>query len=95
MVVHQKKIDFKFSKKIIKVIEIKGQKSINVKFIDDLRKKYPKIILQAVSSNYILNNYHLKKIISLSIESEKNNTLLSNKLETDILMRFALNYTNF
>jgi len=85
-----KKVNFEFSKKIIQVIEIKGQKSIDVKFIDDIRKKYPKIILQAVSSNHILNNYHLKKIISLSIESEKNNILLSNKLETDILMRFAL-----
>lgn len=85
-----KKVNFEFSKKIIQVIEIKGQKSIDVKFIDDIRKKYPKIILQAVSSNYILNNYHLKKIISLSIESKKNNILLSNKLETDILMRFAL-----
>ena len=85
-----KKVNFEFSKKIIQAIEIKGQKSIDVKFIDNLRKKYPKIIIQAVSSNYILNNYHLKKIISLSIESEKNNILLSNKLETDILMRFAL-----
>ena len=85
-----KKISFEFSKKTIQVVEIKGQKSINVEFIDDLRKRYPKIILQAVSSNYILNNYHLKKIISLSIESEKNNILLSKKLETDILMRFAL-----
>jgi len=85
-----KKVNFEFSKKIIQAIEIKGQKSIDVKFIDDIRKKYPKIILQAVSSNYILNNYHLKKIISLSIKSEKNNILLSNKLETDILMRFAL-----
>lgn len=85
-----KKVNFEFSKKLIQVIEIKGQKLIDVKFIDDLRKKYPKIILQAVSSNYILNNYHLKKIISLSIESEKNNILLSKKLETDILMRFAL-----
>jgi tRNA threonylcarbamoyladenosine modification (KEOPS) complex Cgi121 subunit/molybdopterin converting factor small subunit len=85
-----KKVNFEFSKKLIQVIEIKSQESIDVKFIDDLRKKYPKIILQAVSSNYILNNYHLKKIISLSIESEKNNILLSKKLETDILMRFAL-----
>ncbi len=85
-----KKITFEYSKKQIQVIEIKGQKSINVKFIDDLRKKYPKILLQAISSNFILNNYHLKKIISLSLESKKNNNLLSNKLETDILMRFAL-----
>ena len=32
----------------------------------------------------------MKKIISLSLESEKKNILLSNKLETDILMRFAI-----
>ena len=56
-----KKVNFEFSKKSIQIIEIKGQKSIDVKFIDDLRKKYPKTVLQAVSSNYILNNYHLKK----------------------------------
>ena len=34
-----KKVNFEFSKKIIQVIEIKGQKSINVKFIDDHKKK--------------------------------------------------------
>ena len=85
-----KKITFENSKKQIQVIEIKGQKSINVKFIDNLRKKYPKIMLQAISSNFILNDYHLKKIILLSLESKKNDILLSNKLETDILMRFAL-----
>ena len=85
-----KKFTFEFSKKQIQAIEIKGQKSIDVKFIDDLRKKYPKLLLQAVSSDFILNSYHFKKIISLSIESQKNNILLSNKLETDILMRFAL-----
>ena len=85
-----KKLTFEILKKQVQIIEIKGQKTIDVKFLDQLRKKYPKIQLQAVSSNFILNNYHLKKIISLSLESEKNNNLLSNKLETDILMRFAL-----
>lgn len=85
-----KKFTFEYSRKQIQIMEIKGQKSINAKFIEDLRIKYPKILIQAVSSDFILNNYHLKKIISLSIESEKNDVLLSNKLETDILMRFAL-----
>ena len=85
-----KKISFEFSNKTIQITEIKGQKSLDVKFLDDLRKKFPKILIQAVSSNYILDKYHLKKIISLSIKAEKNNILLSNKLETDILMRFAL-----
>ena len=85
-----KKLTFQVLKKQIQIIEIQGQKTIDVKFLDKLRKKYPKIQLQAVSSNFILNNYHLKKILSLSLESQRNNVLLSNKLETDILMRFAI-----
>ncbi|MHA7734072.1 KEOPS complex subunit Cgi121 [Nitrosopumilus sp. S6] len=85
-----KKLSYKISSKQVQVIQIKGQKTIDVKFLDELRKKYPKIILQAVSSEFVLNASHLKKILSLSLESQKNDILLSNKLETDILMRFAL-----
>jgi molybdopterin converting factor small subunit/tRNA threonylcarbamoyladenosine modification (KEOPS) complex Cgi121 subunit len=85
-----KKLTFEIAKKQIQVIEIKGQKSTNVKFLDDLRKRYPNIILQAVSSNFILNKSHLLKILLLSFEYKKNNAMLSNKLETDILMRYAL-----
>ena len=85
-----KKITFECAKHQVQVIEIKGHKLIDVQFIDNLRKKYPELTLQAVSSGFILNRYHLKKIISLSFESKKNDVLLSNKFEIDILMRFAL-----
>ena len=85
-----KKITFECAKHQVQVIEIKGHKLIDVQFIDNLRKKYPGLTLQAVSSSFVLNRYHLKKIISLSFESKKNNVLLSNKFEIDILMRFAL-----
>ena len=66
-----KKLTFQVLKKQIQIIEITGQKTIDRKLLDNLRKRYPKIQLQAVSSNFILNNYHLKKILSLSLESEK------------------------
>lgn len=85
-----KRLIFNISNKLIQVVEIKGQDNITVSFIDNLRKKFPGIKLQAVSSNFILNNYHLKKIILLSVYSDKNNILLSNKFEIDILMRFAI-----
>ena len=85
-----KKLTFQVLKKQIQIIEIAGQKTIDLKFLDNLRKRYPKIQLQAISSNFILNYYHLQKILSLSLESKKNDILLSNKLETDILIRFAL-----
>ena len=85
-----KKLTFEVLKKNIQIIEIKEQKIFDVAYLDTLRKKYPKIQLQAVSSNFVLNANHLKKILTISLESQKNNILISNKLETDILMRFAL-----
>ena len=85
-----KQLTFQIQKKQIQILEIKGKKTIDVSFLDNLRKKYPKLHLQAISSNFILNDYHLKKILSISLESQKQNILLSNKIETDILMRFAL-----
>jgi molybdopterin converting factor small subunit/tRNA threonylcarbamoyladenosine modification (KEOPS) complex Cgi121 subunit len=85
-----KKLSFEIEKKQIYIFEIIGQKTADVKFIDNLRKTYPKIKFQAVSTNFILSTSHFKKILSLSINAEKNNILLSNKIETDILMRFAL-----
>ena len=85
-----KKLFFDIDKKQIQILEIHGQKTFDVKFIDDLRIKYPKIKFQAVSSKFILNLSHLKKILSISINADKNNILLSNKIETDILMRFAI-----
>ncbi len=84
-----KKIVMKNGKKLIQIVEIKGSKKVDVSFLDDLRREFPKIKLQAISSKFILNSYHLKKILSISTTSEKENILLSNKLETDILMRFA------
>ncbi|WP_299290236.1 KEOPS complex subunit Cgi121 [Nitrosopumilus sp.] len=84
------KLIFESQKKLVQALEIKGSKKIDIKFIDELRKKYPKLKIQAISSSFILNNYHLKRIVSLSMNSEKNNVLLSKKLETDLLMRFAI-----
>ena len=81
---------FKILKKNIQVIEIKGQKNIDHAFLEDLRKRYSKIQIQAISSQFILNSNHLKKILLISLESENKKILLSKKLETDILMRFAL-----
>ena len=85
-----KKLIFEIEKKQIQILEIRGKKEIDIKLIDNLRKNYPKIKFQVISSNFILNYSHLKKILSLSINAEKNKILLSNKIETDILMRFAL-----
>lgn len=86
----QKRLVFESQKKSVQALEVKGSKKIDVKFIDELRKRYPKLRIQAVSSSFVLNGYHLKHIVHLSMNSEKNDALLSKKLETDMLMRFAV-----
>lgn len=77
-------------KKTVQIMEIKGSKKIDVSFIDEMRKSFPKLTIQAISSEFVLNKSHAEKILFLSLTSQKNKNLLSNKLETDILMRFAL-----
>ena len=86
----QKQIIFSTSQKIIQILEVSGKNSLDISFIDDLRKRFSKLKIQAISSSFVLGLSHCKKIISLSLISQKNNTLISNKLETDILIRFAL-----
>ena len=50
-----KKLSFEIERKQIHVIEIKGQKNIDIQFIDELREKYPKLKFQVISSNFVLN----------------------------------------
>jgi len=86
----QNNVSFKICNRNVRIFEIKGSKDTNVNLLDYLRKKYPQLTLQAISSKFILNRSHIEKILQISLESEKNQTLLSNKIETDILMRFAI-----
>ncbi len=83
------RFQFTISNTPIELFEIKLRQKFGVEFLDDLRKKFPYLIIQGVSSEYILNKHHTKKIINISLLAKKNNILLSKKLETDIIMRFA------
>ncbi|MBM3896360.1 MAG: thiamine biosynthesis protein ThiS [Thaumarchaeota archaeon] len=82
------RIQFLIYNKTVEIFAIKKQNP-NIEFLDKLREKFPNIIIQGISSNFILGPSHVKKIILLSLYAKKNNILLSKKLETDIIMRFA------
>ena len=85
-----KKLQFKLYGRLIQLVEVRGNKKFTIHFFDDLRKRYPKLKLQAISSNYVQSMSHLKKILHLSLIHERRGTLLAQKLETDILLRFAI-----
>ena len=57
--------------------------------LDYWRKKYPDLVIQGIKPCFILSSNHAKKIITISLAAQKDNIMISNKIETDILMRFA------
>ncbi len=83
-----KKIEFKISGIPVEISQVKG-KNFDQSFLDSLRKKFPKLSIQGISTKFILSKSHAAKIITLSLEAKKSNTILSKKIETDILLRFA------
>ena len=81
-------VSFDVNNHKIGLFEINKSNS-NKDYLLSLRKKFPKLYLQAISSKFILDKEHAKKIIFISINKKLKNQLLSEKLETDLLLRFA------
>ncbi len=74
---------------LIEIFEINSKSRLNVDFLDNLRNKFPNLILQGLETKFVLDKSHAKKIIQISLKAKKNQAMLSKKLEIDILMRFA------
>ena len=55
---------------------------------DRLRRRFGARI-QSISSEYILNMSYLRRILEVSIEAERRGTMLTARIETDILLRLA------
>jgi len=83
------RIQLKIFSTNIEIFEMKKTYSFDNISLNNLRKKFPNLVIQAISSKFLLNKSHIKKIISLSLLAKKEKTMLSKKLETDILLRFA------
>lgn len=84
-----KRIGFKISNLDVELFDISEKQKLDVDFFNNVRKKFPNLLIQAISSNYILSKSHAQKIISISHLAKQNNTLISKKIDTDILLRFA------
>lgn len=84
-----KRIHFKISSSNVELFDVNLKQKLSIDFLDILRKKFPNLVIQGISSNYILSKSHAQKIISISYLAKKNHTLISKKIDTDILLRFA------
>ena len=88
-VIHGGSTVFPISKSFVELYEIKPNKIKNIDFLTDLRKKYPDLAIQGIFAKYVLSKSHVKKILRISLEAQNNQNMLSKRLETDILLRFA------
>ena len=84
----QKNIFFIIKNHQIGLFEI-NKSNANKEYLISLRKKFPKLQLQAISSKFIIDKNHAQKIINISINQKLKDNLLSDKIETDLLLRFS------
>ncbi len=83
------RMQFRIDRHHVELFNVSHQKGKNYEFLDLIRKKFSDLVLEGISSKCILSPTHAKKIIGLSLYAQKHKLLLSKKLQTDILLRFA------
>ena len=88
-----KNITFTINRNQVGLFEI-NKSNANKEYLLSLRKKFPKLRLQAISSKFIIDKEHAKKIITISMNQKIKNQLLSDKIETDLLLRFSKHYSD-
>ena len=81
---------FRISSYNVSLIKIGKVNADPIQLLENLRAKFPSLIIQGIRSKYILSVNHAKRIVEISLAASKSGTLLSNKIETDMLMRFAV-----
>lgn len=74
----------------LEILAVRPEGPPGAAFLDDLRGRHPRLGIQALSTRFALSRSHAQKILALSVESDKRGILIANRIETDILMRFAL-----
>ncbi|MFZ1078042.1 MAG: KEOPS complex subunit Cgi121 [Nitrosotalea sp.] len=82
-------VNFSISNYNVELARLKKTSTDPIKLLENLRIRFPGVIIQGIRLQYVLNTSHAKRVIEISLAASKSNTLLSNKIETDILMRFA------
>lgn len=80
---------FVIFKRNAELFHLRNTAEKNYDYLDMLRKKFPRLVLEGISSRHLLGTKHAKKIVGISLFAQKHHSLLSKKLETDILLRFG------
>jgi len=85
-----RRIQFSVAQSNVEIFDILFDKRFHIDFLDELRNKHKQLIIQAINPQFLLSVQHAKKILAISLHAKKPKTMLSKKIETDILLRFAV-----
>ncbi len=84
-----RRIQFSVAQSNVELFDVLFDKQFHRDFLDELRNKHKQLIIQAINPQFLLSVQHAKKILAISLHAKKTKTMLSKKIETDILLRFA------
>ena len=84
-----RRIQFSVAQSNVEIFDILFDKKFHRDFLDELRNKHKHLMIQAINPQFLLSVQHAKKILEISLHAKKTNTMLSKKIETDILLRFT------
>ena len=85
-----RRIQFSIGQSNVEIFDVLFDKKFHRDFLDELRTSHKQLIIQAINPQFLLNAEHAKKILAISFHAKKTKTMLSKKIETDILLRFAV-----
>ena len=70
-----------------------GLRSVHVddpaRFIEELKARFPHLLLQAVDARYVAGVCHLNLIVQQAWEAKKRNLLYASRFELDLIIRIA------
>ena len=84
-----RRIQFSVDQSNVEIFDIISDTKLHRDFLDELRTSHKQLIIQAINPKFLLSAQHAKKILAISFQAKKANIMLSKKIETDILLRFA------
>jgi len=84
-----RRIQFSVAQSNVEIFDMLFDKRFHIDFLDELRNNHKQLIIQAINPQFLLSVQHAKKILAISLHAKKTKTMLSKKIETDILLRFA------
>lgn len=82
-------ISFRISNSRVELFRLGKNRVSHRRLLDDMRARYPSLLIQGVRAKYVLSSRHARRVIEVSLEAQRVGTMLSKKTETDMLMRFA------